>query len=187
MTTPAEIRTDRLLLRQWRASDREPFAALNADPRVMAHFPRVLSRAESNAIASRIEDVLATRGWGLWAVEVVSVAPFIGFIGLATPRFEAHFTPAIEIGWRLAAEYWRCGYATEGAHAALSHAFDVLRLEEVVSFTVPANVRSRRVMERIGMTRNEADDFDHPGMPADSPLRRHVLYRTRRQDRVALS
>lgn len=180
----ADIRTERLLLRQWRASDREPFAALNADPRVMEHFPSVLTRAQSDAMAARIEDGLTARGWGLWAVEVVGVAPFVGFIGLATPRFDAPFTPATEVGWRLAAEHWGRGYATEGARAALRHAFEVLGLEEVVSFTVPANVRSRRVMERIGMTRDEADDFDHPGMAADSPLRRHVLYRSRRLDGI---
>src|SRR5437764_9532227 len=116
---PSELRTPRLLLRPWQASDRQPFAALNADPRVMEHFPALLARAESDARADGIEAHFAQHGYGLWAVEVPGVAPFIGFVGLNTPKFEAHFTPGVEIGWRLAAEHWGRGYATEGAHAAL--------------------------------------------------------------------
>jgi RimJ/RimL family protein N-acetyltransferase len=174
---PHELRTERLLLRRWRPEDREPFAAINADPRVMEHFPALLSRDESDASVDRIEGHFAQRGFGLWAVELPSVAPFIGFIGLSVPRIEAHFTPCVEIGWRLAADHWGRGYATEGARAALAFGFDELGLAEIVSYTVPANDRSRRVMEKIGMSHDEAGDFDHPLLPAGHPLSRHVLYR----------
>jgi RimJ/RimL family protein N-acetyltransferase len=171
------LSTERLLLRPWRADDLEPFASLNADPRVMEFFISVLSRHESDSLADRIERHLDEHGWGLWAVEISGGAPFAGYIGLATPRFEAHFTPCVEIGWRLAHEHWGRGYATEGARAALAFGFETLKLSEIVSFTVPANLRSRRVMERLGMTRDPADDFDHPALPVEHPLRRHVLYR----------
>jgi len=119
----------------------------------------------------------AEHGFGLWAVEVVGVAPFIGYVGLSIPRFEAHFTPAVEVGWRLASAYWGQGYATEGARAALEAGFTQFGLKEIVSFTVPATARSRRVMERIGMTHDPADDFDHPRLAEGDPLHRHVLYR----------
>jgi RimJ/RimL family protein N-acetyltransferase len=174
--------TPRLLLRPWRPSDRAPFAALNADPRVVEYLPGPLSREQSHAIVDRIEAHFAARGFGFWAVEIPGVAPFAGFVGLSVPRFEAHFTPCVEIGWRLAAEHWGHGYATEGARAALAFGFDALGLDEVVSFTVPDNRRSRAVMERAGMTHDPADDFDHPALPEGDPLRRHVLYRLRRQD-----
>ena len=177
MKLPQELRTERLLLRRWREADREPFAAMNADLRVMEHFPGVLSRAESDALASGIEAHFEERGFGLWAVEVLGGAPFVGFIGLTVPRFEAAFTPCVEIGWRLAAEHWGRGYATEGARAALAFGFEQLGLAEILSFTVPANVRSRRVMEKIGMTHDERDDFEHPLLPEGHKLRRHVLYR----------
>jgi RimJ/RimL family protein N-acetyltransferase len=173
----SNIQTTRLHLRQWCAADREPFARLNADARVMQHFPATLSRRESDAFADRIQFHIEEHGWGLWAVEIPGVAAFAGFIGLAEPRFEAHFTPCTEVGWRLAAEFWGYGYASEGAEAALAFGFQALALPEIVSFTVPANIRSTRVMERIGMIRNPADDFEHPGLPAGHPLRRHVLYR----------
>jgi RimJ/RimL family protein N-acetyltransferase len=143
----------------------------------MEYFPALLSKQESDTMADRIETHIEQYGWGLWAVEVPGVAAFAGFIGLATPRFEAHFIPCIEVGWRLAVEFWGRGYATEGAAAALTFGFQTLALPEIVSFTVPANLRSRRVMERIGMVRNPNDDFDHPGLPEGHPLRRHVLYR----------
>jgi RimJ/RimL family protein N-acetyltransferase len=171
------IRTDRLLLRRWRPSDLEPFAAMNADPRVMQYFPALFSREESDAMAARAESLFERHGFGFWAVEAPGIAPFIGLLGLSIPRFEAHFMPAVEIGWRIAAEHWNRGYATEGARAALAFGFETLRLEEVVAFTVPSNVPSRRVMEKLGMTRNKDDDFDHPLVPAGHPLRRHVLYR----------
>jgi RimJ/RimL family protein N-acetyltransferase len=174
-----ELRTPRLLLRQWRDDDLEPFAALNADPEVMRHFPSTLTREQSDAFASRARAHIAVLGWGLWAVELER-APFIGFVGLSEARFEAHFTPAVEVGWRLAREHWGHGYATEGGRAALAFAFDELGLTEIVSFTTVANDRSRRVMERLGLTRDPADDFDHPQLAPDDPVRPHVLYRLSR-------
>jgi ribosomal-protein-alanine N-acetyltransferase len=180
MNLPTELRTERLYLRRWRSEDREPFALLNADPCVMEHFPALLSRAESDARAQRIETHFREHGFGLWAVEIPGIASFAGFIGNSVPGFQAHFTPCIEIGWRLAAEHWNRGYATEGARAALDFAFQWLHTNEVFSFTVPANIRSRRVMEKIGMQHSVADDFDHPLLSEGHPLRRHVLYRIRR-------
>jgi RimJ/RimL family protein N-acetyltransferase len=169
--------TERLLLRRWREDDREPFAALNADPAVMEHFPAPLSRAESDAFIDRIAPQLDERGWGLWALEVRETGAFVGFTGLAVPRFEAHFTPAVEVGWRLARAAWGFGYASEAGRAALAVGLGELRLDEIVSFTAVGNTRSRAVMQRIGMTHDEADDFDHPALPEGHPLRRHVLYR----------
>ncbi|MGH7154751.1 MAG: GNAT family N-acetyltransferase [Acetobacteraceae bacterium] len=171
------IETDRLLLRAWRDDDRAAFAEMNADPCVMAFFPARLDRAASDALVERITAHFARHGFGLLAVEVPGVAPFIGFIGLSVPRFSAHFTPCVEIAWRLARPYWNRGYATEGARGALSHAFGVLKLAEVVSFTVEQNHRSRAVMQRIGMQRDPADDFMHPLLPDGHKLRLHVLYR----------
>jgi len=159
------------------ADDLEPFAALNADARVMEHFPKCLDRAASDVAAARIDSRFRELGFGFWAVEVPGVSRFIGFVGLSVPRFTAHFTPCVEIGWRLAYEHWGRGYATEAAQAAVAFAFGGLHLEELVAFTVPANQRSRKVMERIGMTRSDADDFNHPDLPEGHPLRRHVLYR----------
>jgi RimJ/RimL family protein N-acetyltransferase len=150
---------------------------MNADPRVVEFFPSAWTREESDASADRVDAHFQKYGFGLWAVEIPGEAPFIGFIGLAVPRFEAAFTPCVEIGWRLAAEYWGHGYATEGARAALAFGFESLKLDEIVSFTVPANVRSRRVMEKIGMVHCPAEDFEHPLVPEGHPLRRHVLYR----------
>lgn len=150
---------------------------MNADPAVMEHFLRPLSREESDRMAERVEASIESRGFGLWAVEVKGSAPFIGFVGLSVPNFEAHFTPAVEVGWRLAAEHWGLGYATEAARAALAFGFGTLGLPRVVSFTNVANARSRRVMERLGMRRDPADDFDHPSIPEGHHLRRMVLYR----------
>jgi RimJ/RimL family protein N-acetyltransferase len=172
--------TERLVLRGWRDADREPFAALNSDPAVMEHFPGTLDPAESDALVDRILERWAADGLGLWAIERREDGAFLGFAGLAAPTFEAPFTPAMEIGWRLARSAWGRGYATEAARAVLDYAFDVLGFEEIVSFTVPANARSRRVMERLGMTHDQADDFDHPRFPPGHPIRRHVLYRLRR-------
>jgi RimJ/RimL family protein N-acetyltransferase len=177
-----ELVTPRLRLRQWRAADLDPFAALNADPRVMEHFPAPLTRAESTVAIERIQAHFASEGFGLWAVEVIDQARFIGFTGLARPRFTAHFTPCIEIGWRLAAAAWGHGYATEAATAVVRLAFTHLALTELVSFTVPANQRSRRVMEKLGMRHTPADDFEHPALPVGHPLRRHVLYRLSQAD-----
>jgi RimJ/RimL family protein N-acetyltransferase len=174
---PTELRTERLLLRRWRPEDRIAFARMNADPRVMEFFPAVQSREESDAVADRIEAHFQQHGFGLWAVEIAGVTPFAGFIGLTHTRFEAHFTPAIEIGWRLAADHWNQGYVTEGARAALDFGFTTLGLNEIVSFTVPTNLSSRRVMEKIGMIHSPDDDFDHPLVPEGHRLRRHVLYR----------
>jgi ribosomal-protein-alanine N-acetyltransferase len=185
---PPEIRTARLLLRRWRPEDLDAFAALNADARVMEHFPAPLSRAESDAAAARIQAHFDEHGFGVWAVEVVGGAggpaptAMIGFAGLSRPRFEVPRTasPCVEVGYRLAAEHWGHGYATEAARASLRFGFDQLGLPEIVAFTVPANLRSRRVMERLGMQRDPADDFEHPLLPPGHPLRRHVLYRVSR-------
>ncbi|HET7029272.1 MAG TPA: GNAT family N-acetyltransferase [Candidatus Limnocylindrales bacterium] len=175
------IRTERLLLREWRESDREPFAAMNADPEVMRFMSRALDRPDSEAMIERIEAHWAADGYGLWAVERADDGSFIGFVGLAAPAFEASFTPCLEVGWRLARSAWGHGFATEAARAALRFGFDTLDLAEIVSFTTVANLRSRAVMERVGMTRDPADDFDHPNLPADHPIRRHVLYRLSRE------
>ena len=174
MTT---LKTTRLILRPWREEDLEPFALLNADPRVMEYFPSVLNHKESNDLARRIIANLEEKGWGLWAVSVPGVADFIGFIGLAKPSFEAHFTPAVEVGWRLAFDHWGKGYATEGAKAALAYGFETLQLPEIVSFTAVQNTRSIRIMEKIGMHHDPKDDFDHPKLPKEHKLNRHVLYR----------
>lgn len=174
-----EPTTTRLHLRQWRDADREPFARLNADPEVMEHFPAPLDRASSDAMVDRCASAIAEQGWGLWAVEVRGSGAFIGFVGLAAPRFDAAFTPCVEIGWRLARAAWGQGYAVEAARAALDTAFGPVGLAEVVSLTAIGNLRSRTVMERIGMSRDPADDFDHPSLPPGHRLRRHVLYRVR--------
>jgi RimJ/RimL family protein N-acetyltransferase len=174
--------TERLILRRWREADREPFYKLNSDPRVMEYFPAALTREESNALAEKIEAHFGERGFGLCAAELKEEQRFIGFIGLAVPSFVAHFTPCVEIGWRLAGEYWGRGLATEGARRALRMAFEEMRLEEIVSFTVPENARSRRVMERIGMERDAAGDFDHPRLAEGHALRRHLLYRLKREN-----
>lgn len=183
MSRDFEITTDRLVLRRWLEADRVPFGAMNADPAVMEHFPRRLDRTESDALMDRFDRGFDEHGYGAWAVEIRGGAPFIGFAGLENPTFEAHFTPAVEVGWRLASGHWGNGYATEAALAALDFGFDVVGFQEIVSFCIPANVRSRRVMERIGMTHDQADDFDHPRFPHGDRLRRHLLYRTRPGDR----
>lgn len=177
MSTIRELQTPRLLLRRWRQDDRDPFAALNADPEVMRFFAQPLTRTESDAFIDAIDAAFERNGFGFWAVEVKESATFIGFVGLSAPSFQAHFMPCVEIGWRLAAPFWNRGYATEGAKAALAFGFDVLNLDQVVAFTAVDNAPSRRVMEKLAMTRDPADDFDHPRIPEGHPLRRHVLYR----------
>lgn len=173
------LRTPRLVLRGWHEDDLQPFADLNADPEVMEHFPGVLSRQQSDLLVDGIRGGFSTQGFGLWAVQVAG-GRFIGFTGLWVPNFEAAFTPCIEVGWRLARPAWGHGYATEAAVAALTFAFDVAGIDEVVSFTSMTNERSQRLMRRLGMTHDPADDFDHPTV-ADHPLlRRHVLYRLKR-------
>ena len=174
------LTTSRLLLRYWRNSDREPFAALNADPRVMEFMPNCLSTKESDALVDRIQEHFREHGFGLFATELRTTGRFIGFIGLAVPEFTAKFTPCVEIGWRLSTENWKQGLASEGAEAVLRHAFETLKLNELVSFTVPANLASRGVMEKIGLVRSSSEDFDHPNLPEGHPLRRHVLYRIKR-------
>jgi RimJ/RimL family protein N-acetyltransferase len=180
MILPQEIRTARLILREWRESDHEPFARMNADPRVMEYFPALLSRAESDAGVERIRSHFRINGFGLWAVELADRHDFIGFTGLSRPGFEAHFTPCVEVGWRLDAAHWGRGYATEAAEAAVSFGFERLGLEEIVSFTARANRRSIRVMEKLGMGCDPNDDFDHPRIPEGHALRGHVLYRLAR-------
>ena len=174
MTGP---RTPRLLLRQWRDDDLPAFAGLNADAEVRRWFPGTMTREESDALAAVFRARIAAHGFGMWAVEAMGVAPFIGFVGIQQVTFEAPFAPAVEIGWRLARAHWGRGYATEAARAALAYGFGPAGLAEIVSFTVPGNKASRRVMERIGMRRDPAGDFDHPRIPEGHPLRRHVLYR----------
>ena len=176
---PDEILTARLLLRRWREEDREGFAAMNADPRVMEYYPSMLTRAESDAMVDRIEERFDA-GTALWAVQVPGQAEFIGYVGLSPAEFNAHFTPAVEVGWRLAYDHWGHGYAPEAARAAVADGFERLALAEIVSFTSAINLRSRRVMEKLGMTRDPSDDFDHPHVPQGSPLAPHVLYRLRR-------
>jgi RimJ/RimL family protein N-acetyltransferase len=172
-----EIRTERLVLRRWRETDRAPFAAMNADPVVMEFFPKLLTREESDDFVDRIEAAFEERGWGLWAVEVVDGGAFAGFVGLWPADFDADFTPAVEIGWRLDAPFWGRGYAPEAAKAALQFGFEELGLDEIVSFTAVINVKSQRVMQKIGMTSDPADGFDHPRPDVPERLRRHVLYR----------
>jgi RimJ/RimL family protein N-acetyltransferase len=175
-----EIVTPRLKLRPWKKSDLEPFARINADPQAMEFFPGRLSREQSDELAGKLQSRLEREGYGCWALEVPEGAPFIGFVGLNRPDWEAPFTPCVEIGWRLAGAHWGKGYATEAARAALDFAFGRLNLEEVVAFTVPGNLRSLRVMEKIGMVRDKDGDFDHPKIAEGDPLRRHVLYRIRK-------
>jgi RimJ/RimL family protein N-acetyltransferase len=180
--TEPVLETSRLRLRGWRESDLAPFAALNDDPEVMEHFPNRLTRAQSDAMVASIGEHFARHGFGLWAVEARGTAEFIGLVGLSIPRFESHFTPCVEIGWRLAREHWGRGFAPEAARAALRFGFERVGLEEIVSFTVPANLKSRRVMEKLAMRRDPADDFEHPALDEGHPLRRHVLYRMSRAD-----
>lgn len=176
MTDPI-IKTERLILRPWREEDFEPFARLNTDPYVMEYFPGMLTQEESDQFAKRICTAMKQQGWGLWAVSIPGIADFIGYIGLAPVNFVADFTPAVEVGWRLAYEFWNKGYATEGAQAALKYGFETLQLDEIVSFTAIQNKRSQKVMEKIGMHNDPKDDFDHPKLAEGHWLRRHVLYR----------
>jgi RimJ/RimL family protein N-acetyltransferase len=193
---PVVLRTERLLLRPWTGADREPFAALNADPAVMEHFPSTLGREESDAMVDRIIDSMDRRGFGLWVVDVDDGPSCIGFVGLNPIPFDTAFTPALEVGWRLSRDAWGHGYAPEAAVASVDYAFASVRregddftagdasgppLDEVVSMTTVANAKSRRVMEKIGLAHDPADDFDHPTMAERAPhLTHHVLYRVDR-------
>lgn len=177
-----ELHTTRLRLRQWHDEDRTPFAAMNADPAVREFFPGLQSREQSDASVDRARAHLAAHGWGWWAAEIVATGEFIGFIGLSTTPAALPFAPGVvEVGWRLARAHWGRGYATEGARAALAFGFERLRLDEIVSFTALGNLRSRAVMERIGM-RNANADFDHPAVAEGHAVRRHCLYRIRRDE-----
>lgn len=176
------LTTKRLILRPWRAEDLEPFAKMNADARVMEYFPSVKSFEESAEEYTRIVDNFSKRLYGFWAAEVPGVADFIGFIGLHYTNFAAHFTPCVEIGWRLSYDHWGKGYATEGAKACLKKGFEELMLDEIVSFTATPNLRSQAVMQKIGMHRDPKDDFNHPKLDVGHPLCRHVLYRIDKDD-----
>lgn len=180
MMTPIEIETPRLVLRQWRERDREPFAAMNADPAVMEFFPSLQTREASDASIDAWQAQFARQGWSNWAAELRETGAFIGFVGLSVPRRVLPFSPCVEIGWRLARAHWGRGYATEGARAALRMGFEQLGLGEIVSFTTLGNLRSRAVMERIGM-RNANEDFEHPAVPEGHALRWHCLYRIGRE------
>ena len=171
--------TERLRLRLWKSSDREPFAMLNSDPRVMEFFPSPLARIDSDAMADRCQSLIEERGWGLWAAECKTTHAFIGFVGLHVPARELPFSPCVEVGWRLAFRYWGKGYATEAARGALGVGFERLNLAEIVSFCAIHNKRSRAVMERLGM--RESGTFEHPSVPVGSMLRPHCLYRLSRE------
>jgi ribosomal-protein-alanine N-acetyltransferase len=171
------LTTARLRLRPWRDEDLEPYAALNADPRVRQFFPSLQTYQEGADSMQYIRDHFQRRGFGLWAVEVIGGAPFIGFIGLSVPSFDAPFMPCVELGYRLAFEHWGHGYATEGSRATVAFGFATVGLPEIVAMTAVGNERSRRVMERLGMRRSPVDDFEQPNILAGHPLRRHVLYR----------
>lgn len=175
-----ELRTQRTLLRNWMDSDLEPWIEMNADPEVRRFFTSVQTRDQALAEAARARANLARRGWGPWVLEVPGVLPFAGFVGLFVPGWSAHFTPALEIGWRLPRAAWGHGYASEAAAAAAAFAMEVMQVDELVAITVPGNEPSRRVMKRIGMVHDEAGNFAHPAIPADHVFSRHVLYRLRR-------
>lgn len=176
-----ELETERLLLRRWRGGDLAALAALNADPEVMEHFPARLSEAESRDLLRRLEAGFQRDGYGLWAVEIPGIAPMIGFVGLNPVRETLHFAPAVEVAWRLARRYWGQGLASEASTAALRFGFGELGLEEIVAYTAVRNTRSRRVMERIGMSYDDDADFLHPDIDAGDPLAPHVVYRIAQQ------
>lgn len=176
-SAPQYLLTSRLKLRRWQESDLAPFARLNASTEVMRFFPKVLTRAESDAIVARITSHFEKNGFGLWAVETRETAEFAGFVGLQSVSFEAHFTPCVEVGWRLMSEFWGRGYAVEAARSAMLDGFERLKLSEIVSMTSLHNTPSIRVMQKLGMVRDASDDFDHPNISADSKLCRHLLYK----------
>lgn len=178
---------ERVLLRDWRDDDLPAWVAMNADPAVRRHFPGVLDEAAALGEASRIRAHAEREGFTFWALEIPGVTDFAGCVGLIRTGFDAHFTPCVEIGWRLAQAHWGKGYASEAARLALVYGFDPLQRDEIVALTVPANLPSQAVMQRIGMQRDPADDFDHPRLAAGHPLQRHLLYRIKRQDWRALT
>lgn len=175
-----EFETERLRMRQWKHSDRGPFAALNTDPGVMEFFPSPLTRSDSDAMADRCQSLIEERGWGFWVAESKATQEVIGFLGLHIPIPELPFSPCVEVGWRLAFQYWGKGFATEAARGALRIGFERLSLPEIVSFCAAHHLKSRAVMERLGM--RESGTFEHPGVPVDSIHRQHCLYRLSRED-----
>lgn len=177
MSSPTGLRTERLLLRRWTDVDRAPFAALNRDPDVMEYYPSRLNAEQSSAFVDRIESHFDRHGWGLWAVETLDEHRFVGYVGLWTATFDAPFTPAVEVGWRLSHAVWGRGFAPEAARMAMTDGFGRCGLDEIVSFTATTNRRSQRVMQKLGMRRDPGEDFDHPLVAPDHQLRRHVLYR----------
>ena len=177
MAETAVLTTERLLMREFRDADREPFAVMNGDPVVMEHFVKPQTPAESGVFVDRIRAQWQAEGWGLWALERSDTGEFLGYAGLWPVRFEAAFTPKVEVGWRLAAGHWGQGFATEAAQRAVVYAFDTLGWPEIVSFTAVGNLRSRAVMERLGMGREPEWDFEHPYVPEGHPVRPHVFYR----------
>jgi RimJ/RimL family protein N-acetyltransferase len=176
MATTFEFETERLNMRQWHASDFEPFARMNADPKVMKYFPNVLTRLESDALAKRIQSIITERGWGFWALEIKNTQEFIGFVGLHIPTTNLPFSPCVEVGWRLTTAHWGNGYVHEAAIEALRFGFDKLGQTEIVSFTAVENYRSQNVMKKLGMQKDIAI-FEHPDVPAGHALRKHCLYR----------
>ena len=171
------IETDRLILRLFEEKDIEPLSFINQDPKVCEFFPVPLNRAETETMIRKFIDHYNKNKFSIYAVELKSTKEMIGFCGLFIPSFEAHFTPCVETGWRLGSQYWNHGYATEAAKTVLQYAFETLHLNEIVSFTAVNNIRSRRVMEKIGLHHNTDDDFDHPKIEKSHPLCGHVLYR----------
>lgn len=184
MATPKAYRTDRLVLRQWQWDDLDPFVELNADPAVMRYFPNLGTRDGAKASIDTWMGEIDERGWSNWAVETTDSRQFIGFVGITNPKRALHFTPCVEIGWRLAKQYWHRGYATEAAKKALEIGFVEIGLGEIVSFTSAINNPSRAVMARLGM-KNTDEDFDHPALPNGSELQRHCLYKITRQQWAA--
>ncbi|MBV8467041.1 MAG: GNAT family N-acetyltransferase [Burkholderiales bacterium] len=182
MNNPFRLEGNRVVLRDWRDSDLAEFARLNADAEARRYFPTVLTREASDLEAGRARQRAIDDGFTFWPVEIPGVTEFAGFTGLLRTSFEAHFTPCVEIGWRFLPAFWGKGYASEAARLALAYGFESLNLDEIVALTTVSNQPSRKVMERIGMTRTEEDDFDHPRIEAGHPLRRHVLYRLKRDD-----
>lgn len=171
------VETERLILRRWKGSDIAPFSKMNSDPRVMEFFPAILTRAETEAMVKGIEEKFDQCGFSFWATELKSTGELIGMIGQNVPAFESHFTPCVEVGWRLASEHWGKGLAVEAARASLEYGFNRLKLQEIVAFTAEKNKNSRRVMEKLNMIYDPSGDFDHPKVTEGHPLRRHVLYR----------
>ena len=181
------VESERLILRNWKDSDQPVFAQMNTDPKVMEFLPKSFWGNDGKEVIARIKNSIETNGYGMWAMERKDTGEFIGFTGLHSPTWEAHFTPCIEVGWRLASKYWGQGFATEGALASLDYGFNKMNLDEIVSFTVPDNTRSRKVMDRIGMTYDKSGDFNHPTLPENDPLSQHVLYRLSKKDYIGHS